>query len=449
MKKLRLIFAVLSIILGMSIFQEASAQLVQGIIAETGLSQKTSEALLENDSECMFCKTTDRFIVLMGNLSYQIFKELSSLTIALIGIFMGLWIVWTFLQAFIGLGIPTFDTIYKNFAPKLFMSVFVVAILALPTPKIIYQLMLEPVLSVGVGYGTRLMRATGGEDSMAKYYDCLVTKKEYEEERMESEGFSPYLRKSLTCMVEQSKRMSSVGTVVGQLLLMQSWKAKYAWVPFLIPNMLMGFVGLILLIAYWALHLTFLLLLYGSLFELAVIILFLPFTLMGVVFTSGEKPIPFFGGMLDTTKKTLINATFTITFLCLFLSLIHAFMQAVMGFDGSVFAYDQIVEWVKNGEADKVVETVFVGSSEMLLMLLMAFLGVFLMAEAKTLANKFSDGIGGEIKLNEKLLDFVNKQSQNGLKKLKGGWDAGKKAYQKTNFAKRRKFKPKSRGTKP
>jgi hypothetical protein len=209
----------------------------------------------------------------------------------------------------------------------------VVALLAFPLPRLLTNVVIEPVFNIGLS----LNHVVAGDD---KFAECVVATAIADPVSVSSASaangaYSPKLRHNLTCELANIHQMTGLGMTVGWTMLNMAFNGKYMhkifeWgVPFF-PNVPIFFAGLLILVLFFFALLPVPLYLLEVFIKLSMDLIMLPLMLLSwlfggwKIFTQGGKTIQ--GMITDVVKGTA-----GIALVGVFVSFAVIFLNSVFG----------------------------------------------------------------------------------------------------------------------
>ncbi|MBN1783591.1 MAG: hypothetical protein JW812_01345 [Alphaproteobacteria bacterium] len=397
MRKILLFFVAFFISAG------ANADVFSAVFSEA-LGSSVTSSIYASYASCWTCGYILEILDLFSSISLSLFEDLRLPIITLLAITLVGWITYKMITGFLNLSPPDANSLFKDLAPKFFAMIIFLPLLFAPTPKFIYNYMVEPLIDLGSSYGTKVMEIVSGED--IKPY-CLMQYAESDATQTQDDTFSPSFRQNLVCMTSQSHQINAIGITLGTVLIQESFKAENRYF-YIIPNLGMGFAGGILAITYFVALIVFPLYLIGSLFELGFVLAFLPFALFSFIITRGGKGTGVFEGIFDTSVQLVIKAALMMLFLPFMLSVSHIIFQTAL--DTELFGYASLVGFIQQGDTNQIVETFSFGTKGMLFLSFVAILNIYLITSTKTIVGWF----GAEY--DDRLFNWSYKNFTDGLK---------------------------------
>lgn len=245
---------------------------------------------------------------------------------------MAVWFAWKLFSGFLNAKIEEPWSIVSDFGVKFIKLAFVAALIAIPLPRLITSIAIEPIFNVGLS----LNRAVAGNDEFAS---CVVATAVADPTAAsvasaESGAFSPRLRHNLTCEIANVHQMTGLGMTIGWTMLNMAFNEEYMhhilWGVPIFPNVPIFFVGLLILVLFFAAMLPVPLYFLEVLVKLSLDLVMLPFMLMSWLF-KGWPIFPNGGQTIKGMIDDVIKATAGIAMVGVFLTFSIMFLNAVFG----------------------------------------------------------------------------------------------------------------------
>ena len=311
---------------------------IAGAIGITGFSiYRTVSPVNMQDALNFFstCWTCQMFSEIMATMSGLLPKAYSAIGSAMLPVAAGLvavWFAWKLFSGFLNAKIEDPWGITSDFGVKLIKLAFVGALLLVPLPRMLNNIIIEPIFNVGMS----LNRIVVGDDDFSK---CVVATAvadpvSISEKAAMSGAFSPKLRHNLACEIASIHQMTGLGMTVGWAVLNTAFDAEYMhkilWSVPIFPNIPIFFVGLLILILFfWAL-LPIPLYFLEVFIKLSMDFVMLPFMLLSWLF-DGWAIFPKAGKNIKAMIEDVIQGTLGIALVGVFLTFSIMFLNAVFG----------------------------------------------------------------------------------------------------------------------
>ena len=320
----------------------AAAPLVVGAIAGVGVIAgfsiyRTAVPVNMADalnffSSCWSCQMFSDVVATISGLLPRAYDAIASVIIPFSVVLMAIWFAWTLLSGFFNSKIQAPFSLVSDFGTKFIKLGFVAALLAMPLPRLITNIVIEPVFNVGLS----LNRAIAGNDEFAT---CVVATAVADPmaasvDAAESGAFSPRLRHNLTCEIANVHQMTGLGMTVGWTMLNMAFNEEYmhhiVWdIPFF-PNIPIFLAGALILLLFFFALLPIPVYFLEVLIKLGMDLIMLPFMLLSWLF-KGWKIFPDGGGNIKKMIDDVIQATAGIALIGVFVTFAVMFLNAVFG----------------------------------------------------------------------------------------------------------------------
>ena len=320
----------------------AAAPLVVGAIAGVGVIAgfsiyRTAVPVNMADalnffSSCWSCQMFSDVVATISGLLPRAYDAIASVIIPFSVVLMAIWFAWTLLSGFFNSKIQGPFSLVSDFGTKFIKLGFVAALLAIPLPRLITNIVIEPVFNVGLS----LNRAIAGNDEFAT---CVVATAVADPmaasvDAAESGAFSPRLRHNLTCEIANVHQMTGLGMTVGWTMLNMAFNEEYmhhiVWdIPFF-PNIPIFLAGALILLLFFFALLPIPVYFLEVLIKLGMDLIMLPFMLLSWLF-KGWKIFPDGGGNIKKMIDDVIQATAGIALIGVFVTFAVMFLNAVFG----------------------------------------------------------------------------------------------------------------------
>lgn len=323
-------------------------------------------------TSCWTCQIFSDVMISMSNLLPKVYAALGRVIIPMAATLLAIFIAWNLFSGMINNQMDKASKIMGNFGTHVFRLGVLVILLALPLPRLITNVFIEPALVIGTSFDY----VVSDND---KFSECMVATAiadpvSISAEASEYGAFSPKLRHQLACEVANVHQVTGLGMSVGWTIMNMAFNADYmhkilANVP-IFPNVPILFAGLLILVLYFYALLPIPLYFLEIFVKLALDLVMLPLMLMAwmfddenfALFPKGERTIR---QMIDDVVKAVVGIALTVVFLTFSIMFLNAafgsieginiLQQAIMNndskilMDGLVFQNNSIVTVVLMG----------------------------------------------------------------------------------------------------
>ncbi len=203
-------------------------------------------------SSCWSCQLFSDIMATMSSVLPRAYEAIGAVLIPVSVALTAVWFGWNLLAGYIGVGNKKWHaepwTLAGNFGTHILKLGFVTALLAFPLPRLINDIITEPVFNVGM----TLNHAVTPDD---KFASCLVATAvadpvSLNKDAASAGAFSPKLRHSLSCELANVHQMTALGMTAGWTMLNMSFSADYMHKVLtapVFPNVPLFLVGLLIL----------------------------------------------------------------------------------------------------------------------------------------------------------------------------------------------------------
>lgn len=283
-------------------------------------------------SSCWSCQMFSDIMATMSNLVPRVYDALGSVIIPFGAGLMAVWFAWKLFSGFINAKIEEPWSIVSDFGTKFIKLAFVSAVLVIPLPRLLGDVIIEPVFNVGLS----LNRVVAGDDEFAK---CVVATAIADPVSVSADAanagaFSPRLRHNLACEVANVHQMTGLGMTVGWTMLNMAFNAEYMhkimWEIPIFPNIPIFFAGLLILVVFFVALLPIPLYFLEVFIKLSMDLIMLPFMLLSWLF-KGWAIFPNGGRNIKNMIDDVIKATAGIALTGVFVTFSVMFLNAIFG----------------------------------------------------------------------------------------------------------------------
>lgn len=283
-------------------------------------------------SSCWSCQLFADIMSTMSNLLPRAYSAIGTVVIPVAAGLSAVWFAWKLFSGFLNAKIEQPWAIAGNFGTHLVKLAVVCALLVVPLPRMLSDIVITPIFNIGLS----LNRAVAGNDAFA---ECVVATAMADPVSVDaaaasSGAFSPRMRHNLTCELANVHQMTGLGMTVGWTMLNMAFNSEYMhkimWDVPIFPNVPIFFAGLLVLVLFlWALlpvPMYFL----EIFIKLSMDLIMLPLMLLSWLF-SGWPIFPNGGGNIRSIIDDVVRATAGIAMVGVFVTFSVMFLNAVFG----------------------------------------------------------------------------------------------------------------------
>ena len=283
-------------------------------------------------SSCWSCQLFADIMSTMSNLLPRAYSAIGTVVIPVAAGLSAVWFAWKLFSGFINAKIEQPWAIAGNFGTHLVKLAVVCALLMVPLPRMLSDVVITPIFNIGLS----LNRAVAGNDAFA---ECVVATAMADPVSVDaaaasSGAFSPRMRHNLTCELANVHQMTGLGMTVGWTMLNMAFNSEYMhkimWDVPIFPNVPIFFAGLLVLVLFLCALLPVPMYFLEIFIKLSMDLIMLPLMLLSWLF-SGWPIFPNGGGNIRSIIDDVVRATAGIAMVGVFVTFSVMFLNAVFG----------------------------------------------------------------------------------------------------------------------
>lgn len=283
-------------------------------------------------SSCWSCQLFADIMSTMSNLLPRAYSAIGTVVIPVAAGLSAVWFAWKLFSGFINAKIEQPWAIAGNFGTHLVKLAVVCALLVVPLPRMLSDIVITPIFNIGLS----LNRAVAGNDAFA---ECVVATAMADPVSVDaaaasSGAFSPRMRHNLTCELANVHQMTGLGMTVGWTMLNMAFNSEYMhkimWDVPIFPNVPIFFAGLLVLVLFLCALLPVPMYFLEIFIKLSMDLIMLPLMLLSWLF-SGWPIFPNGGGNIRSIIDDVVRATAGIAMVGVFVTFSVMFLNAVFG----------------------------------------------------------------------------------------------------------------------
>ena len=288
-------------------------------------------------SSCWSCQMFSDIMATMSGLLPRVYNAIGAAVLPFCAGLMAIWFAWKLFSGFINAKVEEPWSIVSDFGTKFIKLAFVGALVMVPLPRMLTDIVIEPIFNVGLS----LNRVVAGNDEFAK---CVVATAIADPVSVSGAAaadgaFSPRLRHNLACEIANVHQMTGLGMTVGWTMLNMAFDSEYMhkimWEIPIFPNVPIFFAGLLILVLFFFALIPVPLYFLEVFITLAMDLIMLPFMLMSWLFR-GWGIFPNGGRNIQNMIDDVIKATAGIALVGVFVTFSIMFLNAIFGqWDGA------------------------------------------------------------------------------------------------------------------
>lgn len=288
-------------------------------------------------SSCWTCQMFSAVMATMSTILPRLFTEIGRVVIPMALMLTAVYFTWTIASGFFNAKIESGWSITSKFTTHMIKLAVICALLVLPLPRLISNVVIEPVFNIGMSVN----HIVGDAD---KYAECMVATtlmdegelKSIRTNNMPTGAFPAKLRSGLACELANVHNVTGLGMTVGWTMLNMAFNYDYMhkimWGIPIFPNVPMFFAGLLVLVLYFMAVLPIPLYFLEIFIGLSLDFIMLPLMLIGWLFKDWKIAAALNGGrnirkMIDDVISGAVGIAMTIVFLIFGIM----FLDAIVG----------------------------------------------------------------------------------------------------------------------
>ena len=309
-----------------------------GVSIWRSVSPVDMKSALDFFTSCWTCQIFSDVMISMSNLLPKVYTALGRVIIPMSATLLAIFIAWNLFSGMINNKMENSSKIMGNFGTHIFRLSVLIILMALPLPRLITNVFIEPALVIGTSFDY----VVSDND---KFSECMVATAiadpvSISADASEYGAFSPKLRHQLACEVANVHQVTGLGMSVGWTIMNMAFNAAYmhkvlANVP-IFPNIPILFAGLLILVLYFYALLPIPLYFLEIFVKLSLDLVMLPLMLMSWMFDDENFALFPKGGktirqMIDDVIKAVVGIALTVVFLTFSIMFLNAAFGSIEG----------------------------------------------------------------------------------------------------------------------
>ncbi|MBR2286176.1 MAG: hypothetical protein IJ866_01835 [Alphaproteobacteria bacterium] len=320
----------------------AVAPFVVGAIAGVGVLAgfsiyRTAAPVNMNDAlnfftTCWSCQMFSDIIGTISNILPGVYSALGVVVVPFAAILLAIWLAWQLLSSYMNAKNIEPWSITGDFGARFVKLGVVCALLVAPLPRLINDIAIEPIFSVGMS----MNHVVSGDEA---FNTCVIATAIADPVSVSTEAasrgaFSPKLRHNLACELASVHQMTGLGLTIGWTMLNMAFNERYMhkimWgIPFF-PNIPIFFGGLLILVLFFVALLPIPIFLLEIFIKLSIDLIMLPISLLSWIF-NGWKILPAGGKNIRAIVDDVVQGALGIALTGIFITFAVMFLNAVFG----------------------------------------------------------------------------------------------------------------------
>ena len=333
-------------------------------------------------SSCWTCTMFSSIMATMSNILPSIYKNLGAVMIPMAAVLTLIYFTWTIAYGFINKKVEAGWSMASTFGTHLFKLGLVIALLAMPFPRLITDIVIEPIFNIGLS----INHVVGDSD---KFTECMVSttimdgnndKRSIASHDTPGGVFPTKLRSGLACEVAQVHQLNGLGMTVGWTMMNMAFNYEYMhkilWKIPNFPNIPMLFIGMLILVLFFISVLPILTYFLEIFVMLSLDLVMLPFMLLTWLFGGWTDVFPKGGRTIQAMINDVISGAVGIAMTAVFVTFAIMFLDAIFGDLGSA---SRVAEAIAQNDSKLLMDGLMLRNDSLLTMILMgAFFALFM-----------------------------------------------------------------------
>lgn len=283
-------------------------------------------------SSCWSCQMFSDIIGTMSNILPSIYHAIGAIVIPFAASLLALWFAWQLVASYMNAKNIEPWSLSGDFGVRLLKLSVVCAMLVAPLPRIINDVAIEPIFSIGM----TLNHAVTDDEA---FNTCIVATAIADPVSVSSQSasrgaFSPKLRHNLACELANVHQMTGIGMTAGWTMLNMSFNDKYMhkimWGVPIFPNVPIFFSGLLILVLFFVALLPVPIYFLEIFIKLSLDLVMLPLSLMAWIFP-GWSILPDGRKNIKSIIEDVVQGALGIALTGIFVTFAIMFLNGVFG----------------------------------------------------------------------------------------------------------------------
>ena len=283
-------------------------------------------------SSCWSCQMFSDIIGTLSNILPNVYRAIGVVIIPFSAGLLAIWFAWQLVTSYMNAKNIEPWSLSGDFGVRLLKLGVVCAMLVAPLPRIINDIAIEPIFSVGMS----LNHAVTDDEA---FNTCIVATAINDpvsiSEKAASRGaFSPKLRHNLACELANVHQMTGIGMTAGWTMLNMSFNKEYMhkimWGIPIFPNVPIFFGGLVILVLFFVALLPVPIYFLEIFINLSLYLVMLPLSLMAWIFP-GWSILPDGRKNIKAVIEYVVQGALGIALTGIFVTFAIMFLNAIFG----------------------------------------------------------------------------------------------------------------------
>ncbi|MCL2748930.1 MAG: hypothetical protein FWE50_02540 [Alphaproteobacteria bacterium] len=291
-------------------------------------------------SSCWSCGMFNDIMLIMSDILPRIYSAIGEVCIPIALALTAIYFGWEIIKGYIGLGDqPDAWNLAGKFGSHAVKLTLVIALFAMPLPRLITNIAIEPIFNVGLSLGHAVDQGFAkGTENEYSFEACLVTTavmdpSSRDAKAAEAGAFSPKLRHNMACQLGQVHQMTGLGLTAGWTLMNMAFNHEYMHkiiigIP-IFPNVALFLAGMFIIVLFFFALIPVPLYFLQTFIKLAMNLVMLPLMMLSWLF--GDWKIVKLGDGPKVIIDQVIQDTLGIAMVGIFTAFSVLFLNAAFG----------------------------------------------------------------------------------------------------------------------
>lgn len=397
----------------------ASAVGIAGFSIYRSMSPVDMADALKFFSSCWSCQMFSDVMSVMSGILPGVYHAIGTVVIPMAIILSAIWFAWKIASSFLNAKLEEPWSIASTFGVHLLKLGLVSALLVAPLPRMVSQIAIEPIFTVGLS----LNRIVVHDDSFdACVVATAISDPASVDERAAQRGaYSPRLRHNLACELGGVHQMTGLGMTVGWAMLNMAFDEDYMhklmWAVPVFPNIPMLVIGFMLLVLFFMALLPVPIYFLEIFIKLSMDLIMLPLMLLAWLFKDWKISLAGAGKTIKGIIDDVVSGTLGLAMTGIFVTFCVMFLNSVFGDWQGATVLSQALE---SGDSKFLIDALMMRNDSLITVALMGVFAAMFMTSIPALSKAlFSVNIS---------TDFYDTTRKN----LETMWKSIKKIYKKS-----------------
>ncbi|MDR1696880.1 MAG: hypothetical protein LBR41_01510 [Rickettsiales bacterium] len=396
----------------------AGATAILGASVFRSIAPVDTVSALQFFSQCWTCDIFGGIMSSMSDILPGAYSALGPIMITVIFSLFAIYIAWMIFSNYAGISDKQQDGwgFASDFTGKLVRAGIAAALLTAPLPRIISDIMIEPMFNVGLSFGHAFDNAVMPDNRINSFESCLVATSVLDPDSATPAAaahgaFSPKLRHNIECQLAGVHQMTGLGMATGWTMLNMAFNHQHMYkimwdtVP-IFPNIMLFLAGAGVLALFLFALLPIAVYFLEIFIRVSLNLIMLPLVFLAWVF-DGWTILPPGAKTLKDMVNELVKDVFSVAVVGTLTGFSVVFMNAVFGETGGA---DTLRAAFETGDANILIDGLMMNNNSFITIVLLGIFLAMFMGQIPALAKALFKNVA--------IPDKMYKDMESGAKKL-------------------------------